>query len=146
MPHCAICSTRIYGSGHYCILHKPIFSRSYTQENYNYSSDFTHPGETHFRTSAGTAGTVARRRAHHNNHRDSHNQPYTDTQVVNLPLAQTLTQAFTHLQDAYVIASVTYDGQEITVNANLERERCPICQIWFPDHGRLAWHRFENPA
>lgn len=168
MSRCAVCDTRIYGSGNYCTLHKPKYRPSHTQEYYNYSSNSAYPGETHFRTSAGTAGAVARRHHHHSDHRDSHNQlalysqphnqpynqsynqsynqPYNGTQVVNLPLAQTLTQAFTHLQDTYVIASVTYDGQEITVNANLEREQCLVCHVWFPNHDKLVWHQIENPV
>ncbi|KAF3042853.1 hypothetical protein E8E11_007833 [Didymella keratinophila] len=142
MPHCAVCNTRIYGPGHYCTLHKPRARLGRTQEYFNYNSDSAHPGETHFRTSAGTAGTVARRR-HHNDHRitgtsnntaialynQTHNRhTYSDMPSVSMPLAYTLAQSFAALQDTHIINSVTYcvtpsGAQTLNVDANLDREQ-----------------------
>ena len=146
MPHCAVCCTRIYGPGHYCTLHKPRVRRQRTREYYNYNSDSTYPGETHFRTSAGTAGTVARRR-----NQTYNGQTYTDTPSLSLPLAYTLAQSFAALQDTHIINSVSYcvtssGAQTLNVDANLDREQCSICLMWFPNHEKLMWHQADNPV
>lgn len=163
MPHCAICSTRIYGPGHYCTLHKPKLRRSHTKEYYNYSSDSAYPGDTHFRTSAGTAGTVARRRHHHHDHQDIHtalalcNQPHDaratlDTPAPNdMPIAYTLAQSFAALQDTHIIHSVTYSmtpsgAHALNVEANLDREQCLVCRVWFASREKLEQHRWEYPV
>jgi hypothetical protein len=162
MPHCAICSTRIYGPGHYCTLHKPKPRRSHTKEYYNYSSDSTYPGNTHFRTSAGTAGTVAWQRHHHHDPQDSHsalalyNQPYDgpatlEVPALDMPLAYTLAQSFAALQDTHIIHSVTYSvtpagAQALNVEANLDREQCLICHVWFASREKLNQHRWEYPV
>jgi hypothetical protein len=159
MPHCVICNTRIYGSGHYCSLHKPKFRRSHTQEYYNYSSDSTYPGETHFRTSAGTTGTVARRR--HNNDTTNNavalyssnaaGQISIDRPAVDMPLAYMLAQSFAALQETHIINSVTYcvtpsGAQTLNVDANLDRDQCPTCRVWFANREKLDDHRLEYPV
>lgn len=162
MPHCAICSTRIYGSGHYCTLHKPRPRRTYTKEYQNYNSDPTYPGNTHFRTSAGTAGTVVARRLRQHDHRGSHsalalyNQPYdghspVDVPAFDMPLAYTLAQSFAALQDTHIIHSVTYSvtpsgAQSLNVEANLDREQCFVCRVWFASRDKLDQHRWEHPV
>lgn len=156
MAYCATCSARFKGSGHHCALHKSDFRRSRTQEYYNYSSDSAYPGDTHFRTNQGTDGIVARRRPHHHDgyneahvlalYHTNHNMP-----SINTPLAHTLAQSFATLQDTHVIASLTYSitpngTQTLTAEANLEREQCPVCYAWFPNHEKLKYHQWENPV
>ncbi|KAF2630929.1 hypothetical protein BU25DRAFT_220351 [Macroventuria anomochaeta] len=157
MPHCATCSAHFHGPGHHCALHESAFRRSHIKQYHNYSSDSTYPGDTHFRTSAGTVGTVARRRRHHH---DGYNDAYAlalyntnniDVPAMNTPLAHTLAQSFATLQDSHVIATLTYSvtptgTQTLTAEANLEREQCPVCYTWFPNHEKLEFHQWKNPV
>lgn len=159
MPHCLTCHVRFHGRGHYCAFHKSDLRQSHTREYVNYSSDSTYPGDTHFRTSQGTVGTVARRRPHHGdgyngghalalyNH-NNHNQIMHTT---NTPFATTLAESFATLQDTHIIASLTYtvspSGAHILrAEANLEREQCPICWTWFSSRQKLEYHQYENPV
>lgn len=152
MPYCLTCNTYFQGSGAYCALHKSSLRLRHTQEYYNYSSDSSYPGDTHFRTSHGTAGAVALRRPHRDtgynalSHYNQHDVP-----TINTPLAHTLAQSFAMLQDSHVIASLTYsmarDGaQTVTAHANLEREQCPVCYVWFANHQQLESHQWEYPV
>ncbi|KAF1362995.1 hypothetical protein EJ07DRAFT_105538 [Lizonia empirigonia] len=157
MPRCATCSTRFHGSGHHCALHKSKIRRARTQEYYNYGSDSTYPGDTHFRTSQGTIGSIARRRLHRS---DGYDDAYAlalyrnhddDVPTTNTPLAHTLAESFATLQDTHVIASLTYTvtpsgAQTLTAEANLEREQCLTCYAWFPNHQKLQNHQWENPV
>lgn len=157
MPHCAACGVRFHGSGHYCTFHKSSLRRSRTQESYNYTSDSMYPGDTHLRTSQGTVGTVARRRpCNSDGYNDAralalYNSHYHNTPTMNTPLAHTLAESFATLQDTHIIASLTYTvtpsgAQTLTAEANLEREQCSVCCVWFPDHRQLEYHHWENPV
>lgn len=151
MRYCAVCSTRIHGSGYYCSIHKPSYRRSRTQEMYNYNSDSTYPSDTHYRTSHGTTGTVALRRPNRDSGYNLALYNHHNVPAINTPLAHTLVQSFAALQDTHVIASLTYsvarDGtQTLTAEANLEREQCPVCYIWFANHQQLVNHQWECPV
>lgn len=159
MPYCITCSTRIRGPGHHCTLHKPHSRRSHTQEYYNYNSDSSYPRDTHFRTSQGTAGIVTRRHAHHRaGYNDAHalalyniNNPTNGIHTTSTSLTHTLAQSFATLQDAHVIASLTYSvtpngTQTLTAEANLDREQCPTCYVWFANREKLEAHQWYNPV
>lgn len=150
MPHCAVCDTRIYGSSNYCTLHRPRLRRSHAQDYCNYSSDSTYPGDTNFRTSA---GTVARRRQRNNSSSALalHNPIYIDTSTASTPLVSTLAQSFAGLQNTRVIASWSYSvshtgAHTLQVDANLDCEQCPVCCAWFANHGKLKLYQWERPV
>jgi hypothetical protein len=155
MPYCATCRARFHGGGHHCALHRPSLRRSHIQEHYNYSSDSTHPGDTHFRTSHGTVGTIARHHLHRDNDYNNshalalHNQ--YGMSPMDSSLAQPLAQSFATLQSTHVIASLTYTItphgiQTLKAEANLEREQCTVCGTWFPNHQKLESHQWDFPV
>lgn len=155
MSRCSICNTLIYGTGSLCALHKSTFRRSRTLDYYDYSSESSHPANTNYRTSQGSAGVAA---LHRPRHRDGYNNGRAlalyssdrDPRTTTTALATTLSQSFTTLQDAHVVSSLTYtitpDGtQTVTAQANLEREQCMICFTWFPNREKLDYHQWEYP-
>lgn len=154
MSHCATCGARFQGNGHHCIFHKSKNHRFRNPEYYSYSSDSTYPDATHLRTSQGTVGMVVPRRSRHSRgYNDAHAitlYSHHDTPPVETPLAYTLAQSFTTLQDTHVIASLSYSvtpsgTQTLIAEANLDREQCTICYSWFPNNQKLDHHQRANP-
>lgn len=155
MPRCETCNARFNGSGHHCTLHKSDFYRSHTKDHYKYNNGFSYPSDRHIRISYDTVGAVALRRPQQNpGHNDTQAislYDYNNTSAISAPIVHALAQSFATLQDTHVIASLTYTvapsgAHVLSAEANLEREQCPTCYVWFSNHEKLRYHQLENPV
>jgi hypothetical protein len=63
-------------------------------------------------------------------------------------MAQPLINTFKALSPTHAISSLTYSftpngGQSLTAQANFDREKCMVCDTWFPDGQKLESHQWE---
>ena len=161
MPHCLVCGAYFQGRGSQCALHNSHRHRSIRRQDlYNYSSDSTDPSSIRYRTTqqhhrprtlrfADTCNTYGGS----NNHANTLvPYDYDGTSInPNTALAQPLVHTFTTLSHAHAISSLTYSilpsgGQSLTAEANFDREQCPVCRTWFPDHQKLEYHQWDLPV
>lgn len=157
MPYCVVCGNRFKGRGSYCVLHHTSGLDHAWRPSYNYSSDSTDPSSVRCHVD------------HRNHYRrlrvsngDDNYDPYSNTNALvryghghasksGTALAQPLVQTFTTLSHNHAISALTYTitpsgAQSLTAEANFDREQCPVCRKWFPDHQKLDDHRYEFPA
>jgi hypothetical protein len=155
MPVCVVCSKRFRGPGTRCAQH------SSTRRTYNYNSDSTDPSSIH-----GRMGDRTRpRHAHFVDNHDMYGYYDSNNAVVrygthgdghhldsqSTDLAQSVVQVFDTSSTTHAIAAAEYSvnpstgAYSFSAQANLDREQCTVCRLWFPNHYKLECHQLDFP-